>query len=327
MRLYFVKILSSVCIILCACTGDKIEPVNHAPVINSIISDLDSVQTLSAFRVTCNAFDPDGDSLVYIWSFGGSVVTDSGSNIKTIAPRFSTYLPVTCMVSDLKGGTDSKTINLKIYGHSYHIFYSAEDSSEAGELALWLGKELTYSQSDFHEVLWSLNEIRYFYHEDYNFLTSLRFQLPWLTGEVIIRTDSLTSIAILSDQYSGWNLLNEIVQPESIEMISPRHVFHIKTGKFQNSWALSKIYLTLPGIEDAHPNYLGLELFNIFYPICPVYFDGKLSYIFSWDKLYYFDFDGEMPKFIGIVSSEGEPDQEWLNRARDAMQNFQIWGQ
>ena len=327
MRIYFVKILSSVCIILCACTGDKIEPVNHAPVINSIISDLDSVQTLSTFRVTCNAFDPDGDSLAYIWSFGGSVVTDSGSNIKTIAPRYNMYLPITCMVSDFKGGTDSKTVYLKIYGHSYHIFYSAEDSIEAGELALWLGKELTYSQSDFHEVLWSLNEIRYFYHEDYNFLTSLRFQLPWLAGEVIIRTDSLTSVAILSGQYLGWDLLDEIVQPESIEVISPRYVFHIKTGKFQNPWALSKRYLILPGIEDAHPNYLGLLLDNIFYPICPVYFDGILSYIFSWDRLYYFDFDGEMPKFIGIVSSEEDPNQEWVIRAKEAMQSFQNWGQ
>jgi hypothetical protein len=60
------------------------------------------------------ATDPDGDSLTYGWSAtsGTISVSESGSSINWTAPSTTGTYTITCTVSDGKGGSDTKNVNI-----------------------------------------------------------------------------------------------------------------------------------------------------------------------------------------------------------------------
>lgn len=326
MKLRILIISFIVALFLYSCEKEPVESKNRAPEILSLISQLDSIKTLSSTKVTCTAIDPDGDSLIFMWSTGGAAITDSGSSIIVESPRSSGLLPVSCTVFDRNGGKDTEIIYLQVYGHHHHSDYSSEDESEAREIALWLGINLTYAHIDYYEVLWSINEIRYFQSVEYSFLDKLRFQLPWIYGQIVIGADSSTSISIKNDQYIGWEILSDSLRPTLVKQLGPGNVFLIDTEKFYNSWKLCEFYLELPGIMQAEPNFLSPPVFESIYPIFPVLIDGSLSYIFSWGNLYYFNFDGENPKYIGSLPYIGDPKPDWVINTEYFIQNFAYWG-
>ncbi len=79
---------------------DVTDAPNNAPSINSLTADLYSVMQGGAVTITCDATDPDGDELIYLWTCtGGSVTGTTASEIWT-APSSLDSCTVTCTVSD-----------------------------------------------------------------------------------------------------------------------------------------------------------------------------------------------------------------------------------
>ena len=86
-------------------------PGNNAPTL-SLASSADTVPTGTTITFTATASDPDGDTLAYSWQhFGDTSVRIVSPNSSTITRTFSTagsYV-VSCTVSDMKGGTCTRT--------------------------------------------------------------------------------------------------------------------------------------------------------------------------------------------------------------------------
>lgn len=54
-------------------TTESPPPVNHHPVITSVVTFPEIVRPSDSLIVVCNAYDPDGDSLFYDWYSSGIV--------------------------------------------------------------------------------------------------------------------------------------------------------------------------------------------------------------------------------------------------------------
>ena len=59
--------LSVITIFCGGCKHDTVAPTNHNPVITSIFAFPDAVHSLDSFAVVCEAYDIDGDTVVYDW--------------------------------------------------------------------------------------------------------------------------------------------------------------------------------------------------------------------------------------------------------------------
>ncbi|MEI6232080.1 MAG: MBG domain-containing protein [Planctomycetota bacterium] len=81
---------------------------NNPPVISSITIPASYPSDLP-ITLTCNATDPDGDTLTYHWSFGDSTFSTNGSATQTKAWATNSTFTVKCTVSDMKGGTATLT--------------------------------------------------------------------------------------------------------------------------------------------------------------------------------------------------------------------------
>ena len=111
------------------CNDDPVKPdkpVNHNPVISSVVIFPQIVAPSDSLIVICNAVDPDGDTLVYDWySLSGSIVKIKGAapgdfvlyntpeNSRIFYAPDSQYVGapqdtfgLECAVRDLRGGTD-----------------------------------------------------------------------------------------------------------------------------------------------------------------------------------------------------------------------------
>jgi hypothetical protein len=85
---------------------------NHPPVISNINAP-SSVETNETTTITCNASDPDGDSLTYYWTKTGGIITGSGSTVTWKAPSTKGIYTVSCEVSDGEA-SDSKSVNISV---------------------------------------------------------------------------------------------------------------------------------------------------------------------------------------------------------------------
>ena len=90
----------------------KGEKQNHPPIISSLTANPTSVSPGAVSTITCIASDPDGDALSYIWSATGGTISGSGSQIGWTAPASTGTYTITCVVSDGKGGSDTKNVNI-----------------------------------------------------------------------------------------------------------------------------------------------------------------------------------------------------------------------
>jgi len=89
-------------------------PSNMSPIIYSLIANPLSINIGNTSTLTCNASDPDNDLLTYSWSTTGGSISGSGSTVKWTAPSTAGTYTVTCNVSDGKGGTASKGVNINV---------------------------------------------------------------------------------------------------------------------------------------------------------------------------------------------------------------------
>ncbi|MCL5277257.1 MAG: PKD domain-containing protein [Deltaproteobacteria bacterium] len=84
---------------------------NAPPIINSISIFPQPVYTYT--NLLCSAYDPDGDSLSYIWDVGGVDVT-TGSSAEWESPGIPGYYKVNVTVDDGRGGRVTGTSYMSI---------------------------------------------------------------------------------------------------------------------------------------------------------------------------------------------------------------------
>lgn len=91
---------------------------NHPPKINALISNPPIIQTGGKAEITIIAFDQDeGDNLIYLWSASSGEIR-SGMTVESSvvfnAPDTKSTVTISVIVSDLRGGTAKRSINLPI---------------------------------------------------------------------------------------------------------------------------------------------------------------------------------------------------------------------
>jgi hypothetical protein len=64
--------------------------------------------------IHCNAEDPDGDQLSYLWRATGGKITGEGSTVGWTSPGVNGYYTLTVVVSDGKGGNAEGSITFKV---------------------------------------------------------------------------------------------------------------------------------------------------------------------------------------------------------------------
>jgi hypothetical protein len=85
---------------------------NRSPTISSLTANPTSVSPGAVSTITCTASDPDGDTLSHTWSATGGAISGSGSSVSWTAPSTTGTYTITCTVSDGKGGSDTKNVNI-----------------------------------------------------------------------------------------------------------------------------------------------------------------------------------------------------------------------
>jgi hypothetical protein len=85
---------------------------NNAPTIAGLIADADWITPAGSLRVTCTAFDPDGDEISYEWSTTGGDISGTGPILIWIAPEEVGIYDITVMVTDSQGANATRSITL-----------------------------------------------------------------------------------------------------------------------------------------------------------------------------------------------------------------------
>jgi hypothetical protein len=85
---------------------------NKPPEIINVIADANWTMPSSSLQVTCDATDPDGDELSYMWSASGGNITSTGPEVIWSAPEEVGIYDVTVLVTDVLGWSDTRSITL-----------------------------------------------------------------------------------------------------------------------------------------------------------------------------------------------------------------------
>ena len=87
---------------------------NHAPVITSLTSNPISVAPNANASLSCFATDADSDTLSYSWNASAGAITGSGGDVSWKAPAAEGSCTIGVVVSDGKGGADSRTLVISV---------------------------------------------------------------------------------------------------------------------------------------------------------------------------------------------------------------------
>lgn len=93
---------------------------NNPPVVTGMTIDGAAPVAENAARqwvtktVHCNAEDPDGDQLTYLWRATGGKITGEGSTVGWTSPGVSGDYMLTVVVSDGRGGSSEGSITFKV---------------------------------------------------------------------------------------------------------------------------------------------------------------------------------------------------------------------
>ncbi|UCD22507.1 MAG: hypothetical protein JSW22_02405 [Chloroflexota bacterium] len=83
---------------------------NNAPVINDLVASAEWTFPLGSLDVTCDALDPDGDELSYVWSTNGGTITGAGCEAVWTAPEQVGEYAITVMARDTYDGSDTMAL-------------------------------------------------------------------------------------------------------------------------------------------------------------------------------------------------------------------------
>ncbi len=91
------------------------DPVNTNPTITDLTANPDTIGINELSELTCNASDPDGDELIFVWETDSGSISGSGSKVNWLSPETVGEYFVICIVMDGNGGyvVDSVKIVVK----------------------------------------------------------------------------------------------------------------------------------------------------------------------------------------------------------------------
>lgn len=114
--------IATVCLLIAlGCEDDPVKPENHHPIIKSLTAFPNVVGVQDSVIIICNAYDPDGDTVVYDWITDARVrikgtpwwderhLFHTFENSRIVYPTEYNNFPidtawVQCCVRDVKGG-------------------------------------------------------------------------------------------------------------------------------------------------------------------------------------------------------------------------------
>ena len=130
-RLLVASIIILMQLILTGCKNQTTQSVNRDPVISAFVASTNQIQLPDTFTVTCNAYDPDGDSLLFNWGCSGFLAMQGAPETEPYVLENSKHRTVTfyspsalvepadsitisCGAMDGKGGSASTHIVLPL---------------------------------------------------------------------------------------------------------------------------------------------------------------------------------------------------------------------
>jgi len=217
-----------------------------------------------------------------------------------------------------------------------NFMYTAEDTLEGAEFALWLEGKLLATDSTTSRTMRSLKYLRYKYGDSVWIYPSIakvlgtRFMPPWEIGQLAVRFDSATGRQVKDGLYTGWDSLDASLRPDTILMISRTLTWTVLGfDESYNPIRLSEFYRNLPGVVVAEPSWRGWMAIRTF-PMFPGLKDGELSYVLLEDGLlglpylYFRDIHGE-PQLIGVWDPQTEQAPSWWTEASENKERFSSW--
>jgi len=84
---------------------------NTSPSINSLVADAEWTLPSGSLQVACNATDLDGDELSYEWTATEGDISGMGAVVNWTAPEGIGIYPITVVVTDDHGSSDTRTLH------------------------------------------------------------------------------------------------------------------------------------------------------------------------------------------------------------------------
>jgi hypothetical protein len=87
---------------------------DQLPVIEGVTADPATLKPSETSTVTCNAHDPDGDTMTYTWTASGGTISGSGKMITWQAPAATGDFLISVKVDDGKGGVTEGSVHIPV---------------------------------------------------------------------------------------------------------------------------------------------------------------------------------------------------------------------
>jgi hypothetical protein len=234
------------------------ESFNQAPVIERIKASPRKVDLNGESLIECFAFDPDGDSLNFLWEFSEGTLVGSGSSVSWTAPNIPGNYFIICSVDDGNGGTAMDSIGIVVRDFS---------NQQTGNLIAFYpfnGNANDESGNGNHGAVFQAS------------LTSDRFNNP----SSAYSFDGVND-RILIQNNSSLNFQNAISINFWIKIgeFFPREAYPISHGNWENRWKISitdkRIRWTIKtttGVKDidSETELIQASLYNV-----TAYYDGN----------------------------------------------------
>jgi len=94
---------------------------NSLPQLTNLVAQPASIARGEASSLTCEASDPDGDTLTYSWTSTGGSISGTGSTVTWTAPATVGTYTVTVSVSDGKEGTATRSVSITVTNRNPEI--------------------------------------------------------------------------------------------------------------------------------------------------------------------------------------------------------------
>lgn len=107
---------------------------NQNPSILDIIADPFEIDKTDTTIISCLAYDPDGDSITYIWNSPTGYIIGSGSLVSWVAPDTVGYFHITCNIDDGRGGHDIDSIGVVVGKLVAYYPFNGNGNDESGFL-------------------------------------------------------------------------------------------------------------------------------------------------------------------------------------------------
>ncbi len=91
-----------------------VESINHVPVISKITANPGVINLGGTTELICNAEDPDGDTLNYMWIADYGTLSANDSIANWIAPVVEGYYYIICEINDGHGGEDTDSVGIVV---------------------------------------------------------------------------------------------------------------------------------------------------------------------------------------------------------------------